>query len=211
MSILTASVTTVQIGPLSLQGLMSENGDFAIAVPQIADLIQTSRNTASRDLKRLLGKDSKTSIIFDKWTTPFNKRGVNVLHIQDFERVLFEYALAGHAEAIAITRALMGLSLHQLFADAFGLKFEAEDRQRYLVERDIARHDFRPLTDQLKQHGFTNEYARYVWAFQAKAGLKSGERDSTTATKLAMLNKIQTRLITLMECGVQPWEALKRI
>jgi hypothetical protein len=211
MSIVKSSVTDVQIGSLVLQGLMSENGDFAIAVPQFADLIKTSRNTATRDIKRLTGKGSKTSITFEQWATPFNNRGVNVLTLANFERILFEYAMAGHAEAIALSRNLIGLSLHQLFCDAFNLQFEADERQRWLVERDMARHDFRPLTDQLQRYGFTNEYGRYVSAFQTKADMKSGERDTAPAFKLANLNRIQTRLITLMECGIEPWDALKRI
>lgn len=213
MSILHASVTTVQIGPVALEGLMNENGDFAIAVPQFADIIQTSRNTASRDLKRLMGEGSKTSIAFEKWATPFNKRGVNVLTIADFERVLFEYAINGNAAAIALTRALVGLSLHQVFADAFGLKFEKEDRQRWLSERLESKHNFRPLTDQLKLHGMTDkcDYARFVWAMQTKVGIASGERDAVPAANLSRLNVVQTRLMTLMECGVSPWDALKRI
>jgi len=50
------------IAPLSSEGLMSENGDFGVAVPQYADFFDVSRNTASSDFKLLLDKDSQTAI-----------------------------------------------------------------------------------------------------------------------------------------------------
>lgn len=201
------------IGPLSLEGLMSENGDFGVAVPQYADLFDVSRNTASRDIKRLLDKGSKTSIELRKWKTPFNRTDVNVIPLENWSSLVFELALSGNPKAIELSRLLQGLSWHQLFADAFGIKFEKEDRQKWLVTRMSTKHDFRPLTDMLQHHGFTEskEYARFVWAFQAKLGIESGTRDEIPIEKLVALQGAQVKLTTLMECGFNPWQALSKL
>lgn len=80
-----AQIATIQIGPLSMEGLMSECGRFGVAVSQYADLFETSRNTASRDLDRLLGETE--AWYFEKWTTPFNQKPVNVLTMDQLFKV----------------------------------------------------------------------------------------------------------------------------
>lgn len=208
-----ADVTQVKVGFLTFEGLMNENGRFAVAVPQYADLFETSRNTASRDIKRLLGKGSKTSIVLEKWKTPFNKTEVNVIPIEHWSDLIFELALSGNQKAIELSRLLQGMSWHQLFADAFGIKFEQEERQQWLITRMATKHDFRPLTDMLKRYGFTEkrEYARFMGAFQTKLGIESGTRDSISIEKLVALQGAQVKLTTLMECGFNPWQALSKI
>lgn len=91
-----AEITQVLIGSLSIEGLMSVNGDFGVAVPQYADLFETSRNTASRDIKRLMG----SSFEFRKWKTPFNQADVNVIVLEDFKDLLFILAQKGDTKAI---------------------------------------------------------------------------------------------------------------
>lgn len=209
MKILKASVANVQIGTFSIEGLMDENGDFAVAVPQIADHFQFDKGQASRKLKALMRKGFQ----FDKLQTEINPKAVNVMRLQDFSAAIFELHERGNKLATHVVKSLWGMSLHQLFCDAFEIKFESEDRQRWLVERMTSRVDFRPLTDQLKRHGFSEpkQYARYVWAFQTKAGIPSGCRDIVDAVALSKLNTTQAKLTALMEYGVSPWDALKRI
>jgi hypothetical protein len=204
-----AEITTVALGSISFQGLMNENGEFGIAVPQIAEEFQLDKSQASRQLKTLLGK----GLQFDKWKTPLNPKSVNVLGLVSFEKLIFEMALKGNPTAINVSRALIGLSLHQLFSDAFGLKFEKEDRQKWLTTRLVTKHDFRPLTDQLKRYGFNEgkDYARFVWAFQSKLGIESGTRDNLSTAKLVELQGMQVKLISYMECGLSPWKALYKI
>ena len=79
--ILTAEVTNVQVGFYSLEGLMDEKGNYHVGIPQIADLVQTNRNTASRDFKRLMGEGFKTS----KLKTVYNTRYINAISLRDFE------------------------------------------------------------------------------------------------------------------------------
>lgn len=204
-----ADVTQVQIGFLSIEGLMSENGDFGVGVPQASDTFSFPIKHASRDMKALLGKDFQ----FPKWKTPLNSKAVNVIPLDRWSDLSFELALKGNEKAIEIGRAMHGLSWHQLFADAFGIKFEKEERQQLLMTRMATKHDFRPLTDMLKFHGFVEprEYARFIGAFQTKLGIESGTRDSISIDKLVALQGAQVKLTTLMECGFNPWQALSKI
>lgn len=204
-----AEIATVHIGPISMQGLMSENGDFGVAVPQLAEHFQTNKNQASREFKALLGKGFQ----FDKWKTPLNPKAVNVLTLDQLQEVIRGMDKRRNAVATMLVDALFGLSLHQLFSDAFGLKFEKQERQLWLNSRLATKHDFRPLTDELKRHGFSEskDYARFVWAFQTKLGIDSGTRDELDYKLLCDLQRAQVRLTTYMECGISPWDALAKI
>lgn len=73
--VIKAEVKSAKIGPLSIEGLMSENGDFAVAVPQASERFQIASNQASRSIKTLLG----TGFQFDKWKSPLHPKKVNVL------------------------------------------------------------------------------------------------------------------------------------
>ena len=209
MSIIKATVTQVQIGPSALQGLMTEDGVFGVAVPQISEHFQFPNKHASRNIKALLGKGFQ----FAKWKTELNPKAVNVILLADLELMIFELAMQGNPTAIALSRALIGLSLHQLFCDAFGQKFEAEERQWWLNTRLATKIDFRLLTDQLQRHGFMEgwEYGQFIRAMQDSIGIDKGTRDEQEIAKLVKLQGLQVKLVTLMECGVDPWKALRRI
>ena len=205
-----AEITQVSIGIISLEGLMSENGEFGVAVPQVADKFQFLIKNASRDIKALRGKDSS----FLKWKTSLNSKAVNVIPIDDFQDLIRAMDKSGkYPVASAFVDALFGLSLHQLFCDAFGIKFEAEHRQQWLTTRMRTKHDFRPLTDMLQAFGFVEgkDFARFIWAFQTKLGIESGTRDEISIDKLVALQGAQVRLTTLMECGIAPWTALSKL
>ncbi len=209
MTILNAVVADVQIGSLTVQGLMAENGEFGIAVPQMAEYFQFDQNQASRGIKRLLGNGFQ----FDRWKTQLNPKAVNVVTLEQFTQIVLALHRKGNPSASQFVEAMVGLSLHQLFCDAFGLKLEAEDRQFWLQSRLSTKVDFRALTDQLQRHGFKDgkDFARFIWAFQSRLGIKSGSRDDIPTPTLVKLQGAQVRLITLMECGISPWEALQRI
>jgi hypothetical protein len=204
-----ADVTQVQIGFLSIEGLMSENGDFGVGLPQVSERFLVPQKNASRDVKALLGKDFQ----FLKWKTSLNPKSINVIPLEQWSNLIFELALSGNQKAIELSRLLQGMSWHQLFADAFGIKFEQKERQQLLMTRMATKHDFRPLTDMLKFHGFVEprEYARFIGAFQTKLGIESGTRDSISIDKLVALQGAQVKLTTLMECGFNPWQALSKI
>jgi hypothetical protein len=91
-----AEITNVPIGILSIEGLMNDSGDFGVGLPQISDKFSIPHKNASRDVKTLLGKD----FCFEKWLTPLNPKPVNVVLVQDFERLLFLLAQQGNIKAI---------------------------------------------------------------------------------------------------------------
>jgi hypothetical protein len=141
-----AVVATVDIGHHKIQGLMLPNGDFAIAVTQIAEMFQINSNQASRTLKPLLGKGFQ----FDTTKSELHPKAVNILSLTDFEIVTLELVIRGNEAAIAFQRSLVGLALMQLFNDAFGIKFEKIDRQNWLKERQDGKFYRRSLTDAIK-------------------------------------------------------------
>ena len=207
--IISAEVTTVQVGFYTLEGLMDEDGTFYIGIPQLADLVQTNRNTASRDFKRLMGEGFKTS----KLKTIYNTRYINAISLKDFELLIAKLDRKGNVDAQEIRDQLVGLSLHQVFCDAFGVKFEKEERQEWLKLRQATKLDFKDLTSELKRHGFNepHEYACFVKRFQDLVGIDSGTRDYQIREKLAELIKTQSLLIAYMECDIKPFDAIEKL
>lgn len=81
-----AIVAKVPIGKFEIDGLMFEDGSYGVAIPQVSDLFLDNRNAASRDLKRLMGKDFQPI----KAKTELNSKAVNVLTLDQ----LFDLTLA---------------------------------------------------------------------------------------------------------------------
>ena len=207
-----AEITQVPIGSLSIEGLMSINGDFGVAVPQLASIELVPPNRSVKQLESLLGSTFQSHLI-QKWKTELNPKAVNVLPLDQFQSLVRALDKKGNPAATLFVDALLGLSLHQLFCDAFGIKFEAEHRQQWLTTRMRTKHDFRPLTDMLQSFGFVEgkDFARFIWAFQTKLGIESGTRDEISIEKLVDLQGAQVKLTTLMQCGFTPWQALDKL
>lgn len=203
-----AKVAKVPFGSFEIDGLMMPDGSFAIGVPQVTSLFGILKHNASRDIKALLGKEFRSL----KVGTELGNELINVLTLPDFEKVTFELAMKGNAKAQEFVRSLYGLSLHQLFCDAFEVEIDAEGRQKWLKKRQKTKIDFHPLTNQLKAHGMKDdfEFGLFIHIMQEKIGLKDGTRDLVDFDKLQELEDIQLRLVSYMECGVRPYEALAK-
>ena len=143
---LKAIVAPVQIGHITIDGLMLPNGDFAIAVSQIAELFRFDKNQASRTLKPLLGGDFQ----FDTAKSELHPKAVNILSLTDFEIVILELVIRGNEAAIAFQRSLVGLALIQIFNRSFGIKFDEVDAQKWLRDRQDGKGCRRSLTDAIK-------------------------------------------------------------
>ncbi len=206
-----AIVAKVQFGTSEIDGLLFPDGSFGIALSQAWSLISADSRPPKdvlRASKALLGMD----LVAPRIATELNSNKAYCINLLDFERLLAKADRAGHKGAQDLRDGLVGLSLHQLFCDAFGVKFEAEQRQEWLEERFNTKKGFRPLTTQLKANGFTEncEYGLYIHKMQQLIELEDGTRDSADLGKLRDLNSIQTSLVAYMECGLKPYEALAK-
>jgi hypothetical protein len=230
-SITQAEVSCVKVGHLEIEGLMDTDGKFAVAVPQICQLFQILSKNASRDIKALLGKDFQ----FLKYRTELHPKAVNALTLIDFERLLRKLDKASNPVAESICDDLVGLSLHQLFSDAFHVKFESDERQEHLKVRQeskLVRHN---LTDAIKWYlnanadTLSNSYVNFIYpncsdlvnlglfgrkskrlCVDLKISDRSKLRDALKADELRWLTEIEdlaARLIVYQD--YEPMDAVK--
>jgi len=150
-----AIVTQVPIGTLQIEGLMLEDGSYAVAQQQVASLFGLTTNHVTRDLKAILGAGSGLTKVSTNRNTGDAKNATEVaLNLVQFQIVIVKLSAKGHLFALELNLALVGLALTQLFSDAFGVKFEKEERQRHLLALQTHREQFRvKFTDWLKEDG----------------------------------------------------------
>jgi hypothetical protein len=142
-----ATIAIVKMGTLQIEGLrFDDNGDYAVAVSQICSIFSLSKVHASRDIKAILGAGSQLSTA----RTTLNPKAVNCITLLDFERVVRALDKKGNKQAEVIADSWIGLALNQLFSDAFGIKFDKDDRQQYLTARLAGKFTRRTVTDSCK-------------------------------------------------------------
>jgi hypothetical protein len=204
-----AKVATVAIGNISVEGLLLPDGKFAISLQQLRELAFPSvyPSNAKKELKAACGKDFQ----FIRQATERANRPQWVVTIDQLNFCLTELAFRGHKEARDLVRLLAGLSLQQLFSDAFGIQFDTEERQKWLRSRQASKETFRPLTDALQKCGFTEpwEYGRFIHLFQQKLGIDDGTRDEQDVDVLLKLVIAQARITSYMDVGIEPYKALE--
>lgn len=134
MSILSLELAKVKIGIQEVEGLLDVSTDtFYVAVTQVCIQFSVSTTHAVREIKTIPGKGLSINTAKKK----LHSSPVYVLTLAQYEKVVFSLAFKGDTEAIEFSEELIGLSLTQLFSDAFGIKFEEEDRQEYLRKRQF--------------------------------------------------------------------------
>lgn len=202
-----AVVATVKLGNFSFEGLMLPDGSYAIAIPQLVKLNLVPRNRSVKQLESTLGVHFPSH---QKIKTELNSKPVNVIFLEDFTSLIKKLARSGNENAFDFLEIMAGLSLRQLFADAFGEKFEEEERQDWLIKRQATKVTFRDMTDSLKEWGFADgkDYGKFVAILQSKLGIPKGTRDVQDLETLNKLELAQAKLATYIECGKTPWEAL---
>jgi hypothetical protein len=157
----------------------------------------------------LLGKGSQ----FAKLKTSLHPKAVNAIALKDFEKLVFELALKGNERAQEFSRSLIGLSLHQLFCDAFGIKFEKEERQQYLAQRMQHRQHFHPyLTKWLKHDaGGDNKAVNWGWEvnhFKKACKLPLTGVDTWDYNLLQILNRAESGYNMLRIAGLNHDDAV---
>jgi hypothetical protein len=146
MTILSVEIAEVKIGVISITGLMDVAGNYYVGIPQIAERFDVPQKNAARDFKSLLGNDST----FLKAKINNSRVTMNAISLRDFEALVTKLDRKGNVHAQSFRDVLFGLSLHQLFSDAFGVKFEAEDRQDLIKRRQLTKDSFWFIADATK-------------------------------------------------------------
>ena len=226
-----AVIAIVKMGPLEFEGLMLEDGTFAVAIPQLAALNLVPKNLSLKRLETLLG------MVFPspkKVKTELNSKAVNCISLSDFEQVLRTLNKRGVAAAVDIVGGLLGMSLAQLFSDAFGVKFDEEDRQALWERRLAGKVVRRGVTDSIKDfnvlHNKSDVYRKFIYSnvsdalnvalFGKKAkelreerGVETNEllRDSHSVEDLTKIEKIELLASVFIDKGdEEPLTAMRK-
>jgi hypothetical protein len=201
-----AIVAEVKIGTLSIEGLMLPDGTFAVGVSQLSELNLVPHKNSSRDLKAILGNGFQ----FLTASSELNPKKVNILTLPQVEQVVLELAIRGNEAAQTLLRALVGLSLQQLFCDSFGMRFESQDRQDWLTARQQARKNFRPkFTDWLKADGCVGvQYPVEVNRFKSAVNLPKETIDTYDTEQITVWKDSQVEYNMARRLGLSHQEAL---
>jgi hypothetical protein len=207
-----ARITTVKLGTLEFEGLMLPDGSFGITVSQLSRVFpeSVSQNNYSRQVKSALGKDFPLV----KTSSELNSKQVNYITIENLEKLIVELSIKGDSHAQELNRTLVGLSLTQLFSDAFGVKFESEERQNFLKFRAVHKKQFHPLfTSWLKLDGIESgvQYAIKVNQLKMKLELPLISCDKYTEEQIDKLNNGERAYHTLRNVGFSHQKALQCI
>ena len=230
-AILKAQVAFVKIGYREIEGLMFEDGRFGFGVPQMASFFpyfHDDQSQAAKKLKRLMGKDFKTTK-----TKALNQRN-HILAIEalDFPKVVKELFKKDDAIASELLDELVGVSIVQLCADAFKVKFEKEERQTWLKNRQegkLVRKSFDDVVkDYCDTHDVSDNYRNFIFINYSNCinkvlfGKTSKQlcqerncdrhtlRDTHPAPDLKMIEYVENYAkICVLKSNMEPLEAVK--
>lgn len=167
-----AHQTIVSFGTRQIIALMDEQKYLYIATPSMVDeQILNRQDHASRDLKTLLGKESKIAKLS---VIGMVGKPVSAITVEQFVQVLKELSKRGHKVASDFISDLVDVSLTQTIYRAFGVKFDEEDWQNKLIQKEIHRTGYQPLCCRWwKEDGIEsgNPYAMRMRRLKRQAGL----------------------------------------
>lgn len=167
-----AKIADVDFGAFTLPGLAREKAsggyETAVAAPQISDVFSLLRHNASRDIKRLLGKDSSP---LRKWDTELNSQPVIVILPDDFEEFLTEFAFLeidgrnknmkpGRDIARNFLRLSTRFTIEERILSTLGLDPSKEQRDELFAEfskeRGLARDYYKEIAMEIEDYGIAN-------------------------------------------------------
>lgn len=186
----TAYETQVAFGSYSLTGLMDEQGTYYIDTPiLIKEGLLTRQDHASRDLKTLLGKEFGLA----KLRVEYRNTSVTAIALKDFEVLLAKLDRKGNKAAQKLRDDLVGLSLHQLFSDAFNVTFGKKERQQWLTQRQIHQCNYNDrISAWLDTDGVPHHVRGHVVnTFKKYVGVPIKPVDTYNSAELAKVNEAQ--------------------
>ncbi len=207
MTTLTAIVTQVKFGSFgSVEGLMYEDGSFAVGISQASSAFDVPQKNAARTVKTLLGEGLtilKTKISGTRITT-------NAISLRDFQQLVVCLAEKGNKNAQSFINAMFGASLQQAFSNAFKVQLSDDDFQMYISEYAFHNKNFHPdFTSWLKLDGIDGrKYGHEVNRLKACAGLPLVPITAYTSEQMRKLNTAETEYNVLRKIGKTHKEAL---
>lgn len=213
-----AYITEVPFGSFTIEGLMDVEGNYYISSQQANDKLSFSAQPtdAARAIKRSLGKEFKHS----RLRVEGIKTEVSAMPLSSFEVLLAKLDRAGNKEAQHLRDALAGLSLHQLFSDAFNVRLNKERRQRQLAERLTGIHKRRDVTDAIRDYWLRTfngkapgkVYANFTCEVYRRLGIPyngTPVRDTLCVDDLKRLSQAEDTLAMLIDRkNMEPQEAI---
>lgn len=225
-----AVVATVIYAGFKFPGLKLPNGEYAVTASQTWELLKFSDlpKNASRDIKRLLGKDYQTFRI----ASELNPKKVNVIKLEDFGLLVMKLAFKGNETAQAIAESSVTTTLEQAFDIAFDNKQKLEDyqaKQTARVQGKVTRKSFTTvvkeyveahsdeLSDNYKKfiyNNCTDGVYRIVFGRSAKKlreawGCKD-VRDELTISEAMIIESVERLAGQLIEkLRIEPQQAIK--
>ena len=167
-----AVVATVIYAGFEFPGLQLPDGNYAIAVSQVADIFQFDQRQASRSIKRLVGNGFQ----FDRSTSEIHPKKVNVIPLEDFGRLVNAIARSSDKAyeqarelAFAIQDASVTTTIEQAFDIAFDNKRsleEYQEKQRVRIQGKVARRNMTNVVrDYVKTHDelVSDNYKKYIY------------------------------------------------
>jgi hypothetical protein len=229
---LSAKVANVQIGNLIVEGILLETGEYAIAQQQVASLFSVMAKDSTKWLKRILGKDFQICQVRTNRNpqAPRQNRPENAIDLDTFLKVIIWAANNNYPMAVKLRDALIGLSLQQIFCDAFGVKFDKDDRTAWMVDRFNGKTTRRIFTDAIKRHidthGISPDKAKWIYvdcsdkinvavlgdrAKDIRQLRKLAEsdllRDTHAASQLRLIDRIEDFAARMVDRGTEPADA----
>ena len=219
-----AEIATVRIGRLEFEGLMIANGTFYIGFSQLTLLNLVPPNRSLKQMEALYGIGFPSH---QKLKTVLNSAPINAIDLKDFQRLLRILDKKGVCAAEKLVDQLTGLSLQQLFSDAFCIQFEKEERQQWLKDRQDGKEKRRTLTDSIKDYLIAHPHVDkklypivtdliYLGIFNRRAAdLKSdwnetNPRDEMTRKELLYVAEVEALTSRLIDRdGLHPLTAAK--
>ena len=197
-----ARIATIQLGNLEIEGLMLPNGDFAIGISQI---------NATRTVKSLLGRTSPLL----KIKSELHNSPVNYVLLTDLEKIIVLAASKSSHDALNLCLALVGCTLNQFWCDAFGVRFDQEERVQFVASRMEHLKNFHPrLTIWWKQDGCISgkDYQDRVVQFKEICGLSKYKKvEHMDEAELKIINQKETAYHALRRSGLDHEDALKYV
>ncbi len=175
-----ANVAIVKIGFLEIEGLLLPSGEFAITSRQfcqcITDDVPINPHQKVKEIirskvgQKLMpqGLQGQRKIKINH--PSYGNQAVDIIQLSDFEKLLRIADRMDYEKATELVDILVGLSLQQLFSDAFEIEFNQQDRQQWLKVRQRGKNIRKTLTDAIKiyiernKENLSNEYIKWIYA-----------------------------------------------